>query len=291
MKKIILYIVCLFFFSINSYALEDIPEATLKANTFYALKQQIKVALKERYENFEIIYTGNIGILNILSSSWSPHVEDYHSPTLRNAMYDLYPITEYEHHTIKHTWNSIKYHSADEHHYDNHIHIMIGVNYFMNKVQQIEAEKKLVELIQIIEPQLKDKNEYDKVVILHEIVVRQISYVKNDNTCYSIYGAVVENKAVCMGYGLLFQRLCDYFKIPCKIVVGDVLLSKRDARHMWNMVKVYSQWYHIDTTWDDSKDKLTYDFFLVSDKFMRSKEAGVRIWDSPKLYQPCLSNY
>ena len=93
-----------------------------------------------------------------------------------------------------------------------------------------------------------------------------------------------------MSYGLLFQRLCDYFKVPCRIVIGDVMTSKRDAQHMWNMVKLNNKWYHVDITWDDTNDKKSYKYSLKSDIFMQSREAGIRKWRW-KLYPECLENF
>lgn len=85
----------------------------------------------------------------------------------------------------------------------------------------------------------------------------------------SPYDAITSKQTVCTGYALLFQRYMDMLGIPCTTAAG----SRNGGPHMWNIVNVDGQWYHIDCTWDDQK---TY----VSDKWLLcgSDTAGYSTW-------------
>ena len=52
---------------------------------------------------------------------------------------------------------------------------------------------------------------------------------------------------VCEGYARAFKLLCDRVGIPCVLVEGYA----NGGSHMWNSVKMGSQWYGVDVTWND----------------------------------------
>lgn len=61
---------------------------------------------------------------------------------------------------------------------------------------------------------------------------------------FTSYGALINRRAVCMGFSL---ALCAIFKelgIPCKYICG----VKNNEGHAWNMVYVMGGWFYIDIT-------------------------------------------
>lgn len=87
----------------------------------------------------------------------------------------------------------------------------------------------------------------------------------------SPYDALVSHQTVCTGYALLFQRYMDVLGIECTTAAG----IRNGGLHMWNIVNVDGQWYHIDTTWDDQKTFISDRWFLCG-----SDTAGYSIWGS-----------
>lgn len=79
---------------------------------------------------------------------------------------------------------------------------------------------------------------------------------------YNAYGALVEGKAVCEGYARAMQLLLGLADIPSTLVIGRSLENGQE--HMWNMVTVNGQNYHVDPTWNDSDDRLRHSFFNLS---------------------------
>lgn len=62
----------------------------------------------------------------------------------------------------------------------------------------------------------------------------------------SIYGVLVNKKAVCAGYAKTMQYLLNMCGIECIYVTSDT--------HAWNIVKLEGDYYHIDVTWGDSSN-------------------------------------
>ena len=62
---------------------------------------------------------------------------------------------------------------------------------------------------------------------------------------YSAYGALVDGDAVCQGYALAYKLILNKVGIPC------VTVSSIAMKHMWNLVQLDHNWYHVDVTGDD----------------------------------------
>lgn len=62
---------------------------------------------------------------------------------------------------------------------------------------------------------------------------------------YTAYGALVDGVAVCEGYAKAYKYLLEQVDIPA------FLCTSLDINHMWNIVNVNGEYYHVDVTWDD----------------------------------------
>ncbi len=85
---------------------------------------------------------------------------------------------------------------------------------------------------------------------------------------YTIYGALVEGKAVCEGYARSAVKLFNLCGVDCAIVNGYLsgLSSENSNTHMWNLVKIEGDWYHLDITGCDSDTLVGYQYFNVTDE-------------------------
>ena len=86
------------------------------------------------------------------------------------------------------------------------------------------------------------------------------------------YGALVNRKAICLGYASAFQLLMDMSGVECITVVGAAFSSQED--HAWNMVKLDGAWYCVDVTWDDpgGGGQAIHRYFNVTSQFMRDTD-------------------
>lgn len=126
---------------------------------------------------------------------------------------------------------------------------------------------------QIMEQLTPDMDDYDKLKFFHDYLILNC---KNDTESpYSdtIYGALVQKKALCEGYAKAYSYLCNLAGIENVIVTGQA-----NVPHMWNMVKLGGNWYHVDVTWDNSDDDLRkdypgvilYQYFMVTDSVIKN---------------------
>ncbi len=92
-----------------------------------------------------------------------------------------------------------------------------------------------------------DMSQTDIVAYFHDTIITSCEYSETANSD-NVYGCLVEGKAVCEGYSRAMQYLCTLVGVKCIIVTG---VAEED--HMWNMVEIDGQWYHIDLTWDDPR--------------------------------------
>lgn len=127
------------------------------------------------------------------------------------------------------------------------------------------AEKAAKEIISQLTP---DMDDYEKLKFFHDYLVLNCETDRNYAFADTIYGALVEKKALCEGYSKAFAYLCNLAGIENAIVTGETYVA-----HMWNIVKLGGNWYHVDVTWDKPEDQLRkaypdvilYQYFMVTD--------------------------
>ena len=149
-------------------------------------------------------------------------------------------------------------------------------------VIDLETERAATRLIQQLQPTM---NNYDVVKYFHDYLILNCTYDEAAEYNHMAYGALVDGKAVCEGYAKAFAYLCD------RVGIENLLVTGMSAdKHMWNMVKIDGEWYHIDVTQDDLNkellnDLILYEYFLANDKIVKS-----HMTIDTDLYVPPVSN-
>ncbi|MBE6754514.1 MAG: hypothetical protein E7559_09260 [Ruminococcaceae bacterium] len=118
-------------------------------------------------------------------------------------------------------------------------------------------------------------NEYDRELIIHDIIVRDVQYdveaAEQEGESLvepsSSYGALVNKMALCSGYSHAAKLLLNRVGISCTTIKG----MSMGTAHMWNLVNIDDNWYHLDVTWNDpitySEEPLRYyDYFNLNDE-------------------------
>lgn len=99
---------------------------------------------------------------------------------------------------------------------------------------------------------------------VHDYIVNNVRYVLDRNSDSPAYDALFNGSASCSGYAEVFQTLMDMAGIRCIPVTGQ---AGGDS-HIWNMVCLDGQWYHVDTTWDDpvgGDGTIRHNYFNITD--------------------------
>lgn len=148
---------------------------------------------------------------------------------------------------------------------------------------------------------ITEKNDYYKIMRVHNWIVDNLQYSMDGKYTANIYGALTDKKVVCEGYARLFKSFMDKLEIPCIIVSGEGLDldTNKSESHAWNYVYLKGEWYAVDVTWDDPviigngkiNADLKYKYFLLGSKnFEQSHiEDGKLVDNGMKFVYPLIS--
>jgi hypothetical protein len=118
--------------------------------------------------------------------------------------------------------------------------------------------------------------DFENLKYIHDTLITNIEYNMTANYRFSIYGALVEHRAVCEGYG-------ESFKLLARKLGIDVICVPSDE-HLWNFARLGDKWYVVDVTFDDpgttdsngklvyesgNGDNIDYTYFLVGQDFFK----------------------
>ncbi len=148
----------------------------------------------------------------------------------------------------------------------------LKLTYTMSKSEIASAKTKLEKEVKALLNGIHGgMTAYERERLIYSRLINHVTYtISNDRSIYTMYGALVNQKAVCDGYAHALQYLLYRAGIPCIRVTGN---SKGEG-HAWNMVKLSDKWYHVDATWDDPiikdvNDFAGYSYFNVTDQQIR----------------------
>lgn len=138
---------------------------------------------------------------------------------------------------------------------------------------------------EIIHP---DMNELDQVLAVYHYFAARISYnydwlealdASDEKFLFpdiAIYEALTTDRGVCHSYAYLCEFALQQLGIECLPVNGEMSATP-DVGHMWLVVRIDGEYYHLDPTWDSIGDgavSLTY--FGMSDQ--ERYDSGVENW-------------
>lgn len=128
-----------------------------------------------------------------------------------------------------------------------------------------ELNKKIFNVLSKIPAGYSD---YEKEMFIHDYIVENCSYADRQNQnprIFTSYGCLVQGHAVCEGYSKALQILMCAAGIECRTIQG----SRGNETHMWNLVRIDDNWYHVDVTWDDKEQLNRYSYFNLDDNLIR----------------------
>ena len=172
--------------------------------------------------------------------------------------------------------------------YDNSEFFWVDVNYtFVDYGTSIEfspnyrfdrstAEKMSATLDKKIDKIVKGSEnlttDYEKELYFHDCVCDMTVY--NEDTFGKMgdtaYSALIDGEAICEGYSRAMQLLLDRVGIRNYLVVGDGVNEEGTEAHMWNIVEIDGENYHLDATWNDTgnENSIGYLYFNVNDSII-----------------------
>ena len=91
-----------------------------------------------------------------------------------------------------------------------------------------------------------DMSDHEKEKLIHDYILYFVEYSDSDDY-NDPYSALYHGKTKCNGYAMLT------YKMLTAAGIENVIATNED--HAWNIVNIEGNWYHLDTTWNDGKEK------------------------------------
>lgn len=147
-------------------------------------------------------------------------------------------------------------------------YILTPEEYAARKAQLDEVCGKVLKSLEGIDDPWK------KELKIHDFIVENCKYglVDGDLVYSSAYGALINGEAACEGYAKAAKLLFDAAGIESGVVSGTVDdPNGNPGNHMWNVVKLGEEFYHLDLTWNDpvsdtGEQMKLYAYFNLSDE-------------------------
>lgn len=127
-------------------------------------------------------------------------------------------------------------------------------------------------------PKLQQMSDFQKEVFVHDFIINNVEYDHTHGNGgariepYTVYGALVQKKAVCEGIAKATKLLLNLLDVKCIVVSG-----KFDGEgHAWNIVKLDDWEYNLDVTMDMGrvihKGFMRYNYFNFRDSDINNYE-------------------
>lgn len=104
--------------------------------------------------------------------------------------------------------------------------------------------------INIVQQATKGMTDMEKVLFVNEYVDDlTYYYYGSDHLKARVSGPLYKGYSTCQGYTEAIRMLLRHVDVPVAFVASSTI------DHSWNMVQIDGEWYHMDATWDDAKEK------------------------------------
>lgn len=113
-----------------------------------------------------------------------------------------------------------------------------------------------------------DQNAFDEVEF-------DATALPKDPVPHLAYGPLVEKRGICSGLAWAFKVLMDEANVECRCISG-YLKEDMKTGHLWNLVKIDGQFYHVDPTWGIKDEGVFVSCLMQPDAMMKS----THLWET-----------
>lgn len=165
----------------------------------------------------------------------------------------------------------------------NNIKLTYGGNYTLGiTVNKAYTEEEIIAINKIVDKVIEEKitnstPPKEKIKIIHDYIIDNTEYDKlkyknTEDTTYrsnTAYGVLIEGYGTCNGYADAMAIFLDKMNIINYKISND--------EHIWNLVYLDGQWYHLDLTWDDPISDININrdtYFLITTETLEKLNDG-----------------
>ncbi len=172
--------------------------------------------------------------------------------------------------------------------YNNFGKVTIDVEKIYSEEQIKQVDNKIDEIMKtLIKPTMTTE---EKIKAYHDYIINTTVYdsvnaekLKNNQeinraeNAHNAYGLLFNHKSLCGGYSDAIAIFLDKLNIPN--------MKVSTYSHVWNLVYINNQWYHLDATWDDpvvdtNENLLLHNYFLISNQQLQQRDPLYHKFDS-----------
>lgn len=117
--------------------------------------------------------------------------------------------------------------------------------YLFTVPERNAADRQMANALQELEQGLDGLDDYEKALALFVRTVQWIEYDETAQNGQTLYGALIERRAVCAGYARLYQYLLCRQSIPAVYIEGTM---NSGTRHAWVEARLDGEWAYFDPT-------------------------------------------
>lgn len=162
--------------------------------------------------------------------------------------------------------------------------LTINSGYSISQINSYKAKVKS-KATSIATAAKKKSGTYNRLLYIHDYLVKYIKYKDGADYSYNIYGALLKNSCACEGYAESFAYISRLISVPTICVSS--------SSHKWNYVYI-KKWYAVDVTFDDptvngvtyssgDSKNLSHKFFLVGSNTVIKKDKTYTTYSNRKL--------
>lgn len=249
----------------NKYYLED---------NFEYVNNYIETSINNKDELINFIYfalnSGTSYLERYINIDYTNYNNDINNLTLNNGegFKEIISILN----NFVHPYNS-----------SNNIKLTYGGDYTLGiTVNKAYSEEEITDINKIVDKVITDNitnstPTKEKIKIIHDYIIDNTQYDKlkyenkEDNTYKSntAYGVLVEGYGTCNGYADAMSIFLNKMNI--------INYKVSNEEHIWNLVYIDGNWYHLDLTWDDpiSNTNINRDtYFLITTETLENLNDG-----------------
>ena len=149
-------------------------------------------------------------------------------------------------------------------------HVEMMPEYLFEKGKINEHQKALSARVAKLARPAQNLSPVEKEKYVHDFICTNVRYDKLKKPySHEIIGPLGQGVGVCEGIAKSVKILCDALGIWCMIAIAEANPERGvKYRHAWNIIKLDGDYYHLDTTFDNSLGKdglIRYDYFNLDD--------------------------
>ena len=143
--------------------------------------------------------------------------------------------------------------------------------YYTDYEQEREVDERLEDVLD--ELAVYDSTDYSKLQAVYSFICENTEYDyehlgdSDYKLQYTAYAALLDQKAVCQGYAVLFYRMALELGVDSRLISG----TGNGEAHGWNIAAVDGLYYNVDATWDAGNTE--YQYFLKGSEHFTDHEA------------------